>query len=59
VTFQRKASQGPTFCAKPLQQDGLHLNAQGYKVFIGIVKLRLLRLAAIESIERLDAPEAQ
>lgn len=41
------------------QTDGLHLNAEGYKVFVGIVKPRILALATLEGVERLDAPQAQ
>lgn len=40
-----------------LRADGLHFNAQGYKVFTSIVKPRILALAALDGVERLDAPK--
>ncbi len=36
--------------------DGLHLNASGYKVWAAIVKPRVLALAAMDGVARLDAP---
>lgn len=32
--------------------DGLHLNAEGYRVFTSIIKPRILALAALEGVER-------
>ena len=41
-----------------LRADGLHFNTEGYKVFTSIVKPRILALAAIDGVKRLDAPKA-
>lgn len=41
-----------------LRADGLHLNAAGYKVWVSIVKPRILALAAMDGVARLDAPQA-
>ena len=40
-----------------LQGDGLHFNAQGYRVWTSILKPRILALAALDGVERLDAPK--
>jgi lysophospholipase L1-like esterase len=40
-----------------LRTDGLHFNTDGYKVWTSIVKPRVLALAAIDGVERLDAPK--
>ncbi len=40
---------------KLLQGDGLHLNADGYKLLVSIVKPRILALADKEGVPRLDA----
>ncbi|MEO7718412.1 MAG: GDSL-type esterase/lipase family protein [Capsulimonas sp.] len=42
-----------------LRADGLHLNADGYQVWASIVKPRILALAALDGVERLDAPKAK
>jgi lysophospholipase L1-like esterase len=42
-----------------LRADGLHLNAEGYKVWTSIVKPRVMALAAAEGVERLDAPKTK
>ncbi len=39
-----------------LREDGLHLNSEGYKVWKSIIKPRVLALAAIDGVERLNAP---
>ena len=41
-----------------LRADGLHFNAEGYKVWASIVKPRVMALAAIDGVERLDVPKA-
>lgn len=41
-----------------LREDGLHFNAEGYKAWTAIVKPRVMALAAIDGVERLDTPEA-
>ena len=41
-----------------LRADGLHFNATGYKVWASLVKLRVLALAAMDGVKRLDAPKA-
>ncbi|MBV9851354.1 MAG: hypothetical protein JO250_16925 [Armatimonadetes bacterium] len=41
-----------------LRADGLHFNSEGYKVWAAIVKPRIMALAAIDGVERLDAPKA-
>lgn len=43
---------------KLLRKDGLHFNREGYKLWMSILKPRILALAAMENIERLDAPSA-
>ncbi len=40
-----------------LQGDGLHFNAQGYKVWASILKPRIMALATIDGVQRLDAPK--
>ncbi|MDQ2732375.1 MAG: GDSL-type esterase/lipase family protein [Armatimonadota bacterium] len=40
--------------AKLLRADGLHFNAEGYKVWTAIVKPRIMALAAVDGVERLD-----
>lgn len=42
-----------------LRADKLHFNAEGYKVWKSIVKPRVLALAAMEGVRRLDAPGAR
>ncbi len=41
-----------------LRADGLHFNTDGYKVWASLVKPRVLALAALDGIKRLDAPKA-
>ncbi|MDF2440987.1 MAG: hypothetical protein JWN98_1971 [Abditibacteriota bacterium] len=41
-----------------LREDGLHFNAEGYKVWAAIVKPRVMALATIDGVERLDAPKS-
>lgn len=41
-----------------LRADGLHFNAEGYKVWKSLIKPRILALAAMEGVRRLDVPEA-
>lgn len=41
-----------------LRSDGLHFNAEGYKVWTSLIKPRLLALAAMDGVKRPDAPEA-
>ncbi|MDQ2688127.1 MAG: GDSL-type esterase/lipase family protein, partial [Armatimonadota bacterium] len=41
---------------KLLRADGLHFNADGYKVFTAIVKPQIMALADMEGVKRLDAP---
>jgi lysophospholipase L1-like esterase len=41
---------------KLLRDDGLHFNAEGYKLWTSILKPRILALAAIDGVKRLDAP---
>ncbi len=41
-----------------LRADGLHFNAEGYKVFTAIVKPRIMALAAMDGVARLNAPQA-
>ena len=43
---------------KLLQGDGLHFNSEGYKVWTSIIKPRIVALAAIDGVKRLDAPKA-
>ncbi len=43
---------------KLLQGDGLHFNSEGYKVWTAIVKPRIMALATIDDVKRLDAPKA-
>lgn len=48
---------------KLLREDGLHLNAEGYKAWTAIVKPRVMALATIDGVERLgverlDTPKA-
>lgn len=42
---------------KLLREDGLHFNAQGYKLWASIVKPRVMALAAMDGVARLDAPK--
>ena len=44
---------------KLLREDGLHLNDDGYKLFVSIVKPRILALAAMEGVPRLDVTNAK
>ncbi len=37
--------------------DGLHFNAAGYKVWTSLLKPRILALADLEGVKRLDAPK--
>jgi lysophospholipase L1-like esterase len=41
-----------------LRDDKLHFNAQGYKAWTAIVKPRVMALAALEGVTRLDTPAA-
>ncbi len=41
-----------------LREDGLHFNTEGYKAWASIAKPRVMALAAIDGVERLDAPKA-
>ncbi len=41
-----------------LREDGLHFNAEGYKAWASIVKPRVMALAALDGVQRLDAPGA-
>ncbi len=41
-----------------LRADGLHLNAAGYKVWASIVKPRIMALAAMDGVARLDMLKA-
>jgi lysophospholipase L1-like esterase len=41
-----------------LRADGLHLNTEGYKAWKAIVKPRIMALAAIDGVQRLDVPPA-
>ena len=41
-----------------LRSDGLHFNAEGYKVWASLIKPRILALAAMDGVPRLDAPKA-
>ncbi|MBC8143622.1 MAG: hypothetical protein H7Y38_19500 [Armatimonadetes bacterium] len=38
-----------------LREDGLHLNAEGYKAWTAMVKPRIMTLAAMDGVPRLDA----
>ena len=40
-----------------LRSDGLHFNTDGYKVWTALIKPRVLALAAIDGVRRLDAPQ--
>jgi len=42
-----------------LRADGLHFNAEGYKIWTAIVKPRILALAAIDGVQRLDTAKPQ
>ena len=42
---------------KLLREDGLHLNDDGYKLLVSIIKPRILALADKEVVPRLDAPK--
>ena len=39
-----------------LREDKLHFNAKGYAVWKSIVKPRIMTLAAMDGVTRLDAP---
>ena len=41
-----------------LREDGLHLNVEGYKFYTSIVKPRVLALAALDGVPRLDGMES-
>jgi lysophospholipase L1-like esterase len=41
-----------------LRADGLHLNAEGYKAWTAIIKPRVMALAALDGVQRLDTPKA-
>ena len=41
-----------------LRSDGLHFNTEGYKVWASLIKPRILALAAMDGVQRLDAPKA-
>ena len=41
-----------------LRADGLHFNVEGYKVWKSLIKPRVLALAALEGVRRLDNPKA-
>lgn len=43
---------------KLLRPDGLHFNADGYKVWASLVRPNLLALAAMDGVKQLDAPKA-
>lgn len=45
--------------ANLLREDMLHFNAEGYKAWTAIVKPRVMALAAIDGVRRLDAPVGQ
>ena len=38
-----------------LRADGLHFNAEGYRVWLSLIKPRILALAAMDGVDRLDA----
>ena len=61
LSFLDTHSQLLTLTGEPspklLQGDGLHLNADGYKLLVSIVKPRILALADKEGVPRLDAPK--
>ena len=42
-----------------LRSDGLHFNADGYKVWAALIKPRILALAAMDGVRRLDGPQAK
>lgn len=39
-----------------LRSDGLHFNADGYKMWTALIKPRVLALAALDGVRRLDRP---
>ena len=41
-----------------LRSDGLHFNTEGYKVWKSLIKPRILALADMDGVKRLDAPKA-
>lgn len=43
---------------KLLRDDHLHFNTEGYKVWTAIVKPRVMALAAMDGVERLNTPKA-
>jgi lysophospholipase L1-like esterase len=45
--------------ANLLRADNLHFNAKGYEAWTAIVKPRVLALAAMDGVKRLDMPAAQ
>ena len=42
---------------KLLQEDGLHFNAEGYKMWKSILKPRIIALAAMDGVASLDEPK--
>ncbi|RYZ81063.1 MAG: hypothetical protein EOP06_24155, partial [Proteobacteria bacterium] len=42
---------------KLLREDKLHFNSEGYKVWLSILKPRIMALATIDGVKRLDAPK--
>jgi len=46
--------QPPVTLERP---DGLHFNAEGYKVWTSLLKPRILALADLEGVKRLEAPK--
>ena len=42
---------------KLLRADGLHFNTEGYKVWTALVNPRIMALATIDGVERLDTPK--
>ncbi len=41
-----------------LRADGLHFNTEGYKLWTAIIKPRIMVLASIDGVKRLDDPKA-
>lgn len=60
LNFINSHSQILTADGKPqpalLQADGLHFNKEGYKVWKSILKPRIMALAELDGVRRLDAP---
>ena len=42
-----------------LRSDGLHFNTDGYKVWTALIKPRVLALAALDGVRRLDSPQVR